>query len=457
MAIMPWRTKDDGLMRTAIMRAPTSQLLVVAFLVGSAGAEDIVSNAPVEMMAFAIEYQGDRIFVGAEIGGGLYPTNDMLSIYEQSGRTWQAKSADKPEMVCLWDTIYNLQQDRAQQAALHLSAQWVAKLPNDPNRLRSLDLPARLSQMLFDSKFLIGPYTLILSRDFSQPAGHTTRLPTPMRQVDGQYRIAKNEYLLSSIPNYVCTLAPPIDPRGRSRPATREALSRLQRFEVLASAPRKDEATTQFEVIWRPPAKGKPDSQPDPSEGRVFLYCDITSEAPSGYGERIADLRVDTTGAASGIRTLYELLRTSRNAKRVEDQRRVWHSRYAGKIAQRAARVRASGFSEEEAARRAAGEPVRIAVHPEARLLASIDCRIGLVHFLVNPDDDPDSFGTVVDVAQVLENGRPVLADSFAPAAAHGGLIYQVLASREFKAGLLNYLHGAHSKVIEAIMQSRGH
>jgi hypothetical protein len=439
------------------MRAPIPRLLVVAFLAASAGAEDIVSNAPVETMVFAIEYQGDRIFVGAEVGGGLYPTNDMLTIYEQSGRTWQAKSANKPEMVCLWDTIYNLQQDRARQAKLHLSAQWVAKLPNDPNRARSLDLPARLSQMLFDSKFLIGPYTLILTRDFSQPAGHTTRLPTPMRQVDGQYRVAKNEYLLSSIPNYICTLAPPIDPRGRSRPVRREALSRLPRFEVLASAPGEDEATAQFQVVWRPPAKGKPDPQPDPSEGRVFLYCDITSEPRSGYGERIADLQVDTMGSASAVRILNDLLRASRNAKTVEDQQRVWHSRYAGRIGQRAGRVRAGGFSEEEAARRAAAEPVRIAIHPEARLLASIDCRIGLVHFLVNPDDDPDSFGTVVDVAQVLENGRPVLADSFAAAAAHGGLIYQVLASREFKAGLLNYLHGTHSKVIEAIMQSRGH
>lgn len=276
--------------------------------------------------------------------------------------------------------------------------------------------------------------TLILTKKLDTSAKHPLS-PMVLRKFNEEYRTTF-ELNLGAVTNYMATFHPLLDPRGQSRKVTRKNLQHLHRFEVLVEPPEGDDRMASVKVIHRP--WGQDEFESDHAKRKIYLYCRVITAETLGYGKTFTAIDKSNLPIRddSPARTVSHLLSRAFSVKSIDDQFVIWHSMHHQRMHRKIPKLRKGKNLHPDNFRGTTMMLTRGFVDRNAKLLATIDCGVGYVHFLLNSPDAEVSPGQIVHVSVTDENGSPKLADTFP---GMDGAITGIFASDEFKAGLVDF------------------
>jgi len=398
--------------------------------------------------AFAISWRDGFPVIGAELTSASYPTNNYNDYIQKYGPVWKEQFDNTPELVIAYRILFFLQGEVEKQINL-CAPKWMSeRIRSQPVRTAD-NIPKSLASRSFAGKFAFGPYIILLEREYDERLNRFLAWPIAVRKFDNKYRFTA-EWDLSNVCNYVATFVPFVDARSqKSRYVDRDQLLHLERFEIALSAPLPGERKAHERMTWNS-TENKVRNVGD-SPGSVSLYCRPIVSLAQGYGSTLEEIATSENIVTEENHRVCHILQQSLSSKTIAEKQTCWHSSYAKRIAKTInEQVSKRRRSESEAARKPFRASIHVPVVSGARLIASIDCGVGFLHFFRNPSNNKISVRDVVGILEIQEHGSSKLASSFS-VVDKGNIVEEMFLNEEFKGALLDYVQQKYPAVYERI------
>lgn len=384
-----------------------------------------------------IATRDEHIVVAFQAPASVYAENNLLQL-SQAFPQWEESFRHNPEFVALFWSVYNLQRDHRRRVSLAMNPEaWLSRVPDSvlqlglhpesDSRLREASLVCRTKAAPYDMFFFQGatsensrPLMLIVATHTASDGHRVVRL-------DG-----------GSIFSWIMASFPELDVRKKSRFTSLGIPRNLDAFLITVQPVSGNDPIVQFRLTY------DEDAATTPQGTAISLHCLIECNAEDSEGAFVKGTnRPGLTDALSKLRTQLSL---SWVANSVEDQKRLFLSKYFAQLEDNHRRILASPMKPGPGAYQGVPVLTRGLLDQSARLLATIDGGVGYIHFFWNPPDAQFSPGKVVHVVVQEEGGVPKLGDSFIGEEA---AVSEILATEEFKVGLIEYLKAKHVDVLQ--------
>jgi hypothetical protein len=348
---------------------------------------------------------------------GTYAPNDLVSILESSGSSWQDSFDQNPELLLAWDHYLRLTGATNEQARLYAPEQWSERVRSSnaksSSRLSREQAKDILKEERLVAQIQAGPYVVILCQNYIRETKATRVWPHVFRKFPPHgYRLT-GEVFLSDLVMYVASLAPGVmDPQRASRKLVADDVRGLVAFEETFRLP-DAEREHAARVFWR--ADGY---KPGGDEGRVYIFCRVEADRAKGYGMRIEELArpADSAGERSEAWRLGSLLWQSMHVATLDEQKRLWTKASAGLLDENH-RNRLESYATmrnrldpEQETRSAARNCTQVVVEPGFALIAGVPSEYGTYFYL--GDSCVLTGGHCARAALVQEEGSWLLSPS---------------------------------------------
>lgn len=397
------------------------------------------SPEPSQRGPFPVVVRERRPVLAAEVTLSKYPANNLLDVWNETGKEWRPDFFKSPELVSLYRSVYASQRDRESEARL-MAPQWCVDRVLDATREQDA---SSIEDKLRDTSFVVrcdvGPYVIIAKRIPNPGPGQRERyMPVMLRQFDGEFRETLEIFLTDPV-QFACGIAWRSLSDENAPGVPREQLAHLQRFAVHLGPPSPGEQHAKSRIIWAPWSEKSPEAE----AADAYLYLSIQSgDDHPAYGMELGAEwpRNPRSADSDGLAAFHSLVGAAFQADDATAQKTVWHSSMLPEIERWATRI------EERKIARGESNPLRGlpflngVVRRDSKLVASIDVGEGMIHFLIDSNVGQSAPYKLVALAQVREGDTPRLASSLRAVGTKEGEIFGMLTTTEFKAALLDYL-----------------
>lgn len=381
--------------------------------------------------------RNEQIVVAFQAPASVYAENNLLQL-SRAIPQWEESFRHNPEFVALYWSVYNLQRDHRRRVSLAMNPEaWLSRVPDSVLQLGlHPESDSRLREASLVCRTKAAPYDMFFFQSATSENSRPLMLIVATHAANDGHRVVRFDG--GSIFSWIMACFPELDVRKKSRFIASGLPKNLDAFLITVQPDSGNDPIVQFRVTY------DKDAATPPQSTAISLYCLIECNAEDSDIAFVK--RTNRPGATAAQNELRTQLALSWVANSVEDQKRLFLTKYFAQLENNHRRILASPMKPGPGAYQGVPVLTRGLLDQSARLLATIDGGVGYVHFFWNPPDARLSPGKVVHVVVQEEGGVPKLGDSFIGEEAE---VSEIFATEEFKAGLIEYLKAKHVDVLK--------